>query len=148
MALPPPEYAVFIFQTLGYVETQDGKIRAIVADGPRVYLVERGELFAGQYRATSVDTTVVLAERAPAGSDAGNLVFAQAEPLSKPASNEPYRSLRFALSDLTGVQALNVLGASGSQVLMDLGVDLLNSSLTGFDALAYFRKAGNPSTVF
>ena len=56
-----PVAATFVFQTLGYVETQDGEMRAVVADGSEVYLVKQGETFADKYRATSVDPTLVLA---------------------------------------------------------------------------------------
>ena len=70
----------FIFQTLGYVEAQDGELQAIVADGPEVYLVKQGETFAEQYRATSVDPILVLAVKLPPGQRAGKFLSAQTNP--------------------------------------------------------------------
>jgi hypothetical protein len=140
--------ATFVFQTLGYVETQDGEMRAIVADGSEVYLVRQGETFAEQYRATSVDSTVVLAERVSPGHVVENLIFAQTESGGKPASKEMYAALHFPLSELANVQALHPMGASGSPVLMDLGVNLLNSPLPGFDLQSHFLTADNPSGGF
>ena len=46
------------------------------------------------------------------------------------------------------MQALHEVGASGSPVLTDLGVNLLNSSLTGFDLQSHFFMADNPNVGF
>src|SRR5208337_183636 len=71
------EQATFIFQTLGYVETQDGELRAVVADGSEVYLVKQGETFAGRYLATSVDPILVLAVKVLPEQQAGSILSAQ-----------------------------------------------------------------------
>ena len=78
--------ATFVFQTLGYVETQDGEFQAIVADGADVYLVKQGETFADQYRATSVDPVLVLAVKVLPGQHAGNFLSAQTDSGSTAAS--------------------------------------------------------------
>ena len=66
-AKAPKEQSAFIFQTLGTVETQDGQVQAIVADGSQLYLVKQGETFADQYQATSVDPLLVLAVKLSPG---------------------------------------------------------------------------------
>jgi hypothetical protein len=139
-----PEPATFVFQTLGYAETQAGEMQAIVADGSQVYLVKQGETFAGQYRATSVDPLLVLAVRVRPGQDVGNFLSAQAESDCKPASKGLYGYPHFSMSGLASAQALHKVGASGSPVLTGLGVNLLGSSLTEFGLPAYFFTAGNP----
>jgi hypothetical protein len=143
-----PGPATFVFQTLGYVETQNGEMQAIVADGSQVYLVKQGETFADQYRATSVDPILVLAVRVSPGQDVGNFLSAQTESGGKPASKRLYGYLHFPLSGLENAQALHEMGASGSPALTDLGVNLLGSSLTGFDLQANFFTAGNPNGGF
>jgi len=137
-AATSPDTATFVFQTLGYVQTQDGEMQAIVEDGSQVYLVKQGETFADQYRATSVDPVLVLAVRVSPGEDAGNLFSAQTESGGKSASKRLYGYLHFPFSGLANAQALHQMGASGSPVLTDLGMNLLNSSLTGFDLPAHF----------
>lgn len=143
-----PDPGTFVFQTLGYLETQDGEMRAIVADGSQVYLVKQGETFADQYWATSVDPTLVLAVRVSPGQGVGNFLSAQAESGGKPASKRLYGDLHFPLSGLANVQALREMGASGSPSSTDLGVDLLNSSLTGFDLQSHFFMADNLNIGF
>jgi hypothetical protein len=143
-----PDSATFVFQTLGYVETQDGEIQAIVADGPEVYLVKQGETFADQYRATSVDPILVLAVKVPPGHDVRNFLSAQTESSGKPASKRLYGYLHFPSSGVANIQALHEVGASGSPVLTDLGVNLLGSSLTGLDPQAHFFTADNPNGGF
>ena len=137
-----PEPGPYVFQTLGYVETQDEEMRAIVADGSQVYLVKQGETFADQYRATSVDSTLVLAVRVSPGQDVGN---AQAEYGGRPASKRMYGNLHFPLSGLANVQALHEMIASGSPGSTDLGVNLLNSLQTGFELQSHFFMADSPS---
>jgi Tfp pilus assembly protein PilP len=143
-----PDPVTFVFQTLGYVETQDGEMRAIVADGSQVYLVKEGEIFADQYRATSVDPALVLAVRATPGQEVENFLSAQTESGGEPASNRLYGYLHFPLSGLANVQALDEMGASGSPGSTGLGVSLLNSSLTGFDLQSHFFMADDPSLGF
>jgi len=140
-----PDPSPYVFQTLGYVETQDGEMRAIVADGSQVYLVKQGETFADQYRATSVDSTLVLAVRVSPGQDVGN---AQAEYGDSPASKRLHGSLHFPLSGLANVQPLHEMVASGSPGSTDLGVNLLNSSLTGFELQSHFFMADSPNIRF
>ncbi|MGD0220920.1 MAG: hypothetical protein ABSF71_01175 [Terriglobia bacterium] len=124
-------HATFIFQSLGYVETQDGDFQAVVADGSEVYLVRQGETFAGQYRATSVDPVLVLAVKAPAEQKTGNFLSAETESSDKLASKN--LSLHFPLFAWASMQTSHEVGASDSLFGTDLGVNLLNSSLNGFD---------------
>jgi hypothetical protein len=161
------DHATFIFQTLGYVETQDGELQAIVADGPQVYLVKQGEMFADHYRATSVDPLLVLAVKVPPGQDAGDFLTARTESGDKSASKNLYRYLQFPHSDGTGIlpggrhgqgshatsgiasgQTSHQVDASGSPVFADLGVDLFNSASTGFVLQSHFFMADNPKVGF
>jgi Tfp pilus assembly protein PilP len=121
--------ATLIFQTLGCVETQDGAIQAVVADGSAVYLVEQGEIFADQYLATSVDPGLVLAVRVSPGQEAGNSLSAQTESGGKPASKGLYGYLHYSLAGLANAQSFYEVDASGGPVLLDLGVNLLKSPL-------------------
>ena len=148
MTATSPDTATFVFQTLGYVETQDGQMQAIVADGSQVFLVKQGETFADQYRATSVDPILVLAVRVSPGQDVGNFLSAQTESGGKSASKRLYGYLHYPLFGWANGQAPHEAGASGSPVLTDLGVNLLNSSLTGFDLQSYFFMADNPKVGF
>ncbi len=148
MTATSPDTATFVFQTLGYVETQDGEMQAIVADGSQVYLVKQGETFADQYRATSVDPILVLAVRVSPGQDVGNFLSAQTESGGKSASKRLYGYLHYPLFGWANGQAPHEVGASGSPVLTDLGVNLLNSSLTGFDLQSHFFMADNPKVGF
>ncbi len=142
-----PQPAVFIFQTLGYVETHSGGMRAVVAEGAEVYLVRRGEVFAQRYLATSVDPAVVLAVKASRAWDAENRSYAQAERISNPASNQADKYLQFPLPGLPSLQAANQLG-SGNQFLTALGLNLLRSSLTGLGVRTHFGTAENPSVLY
>jgi hypothetical protein len=143
-----PDPGTFVFQTLGYVETQEGEMRAIVAEGSQVYLVKQGDTFADQYRVTRVDPTLVLAVRVSPGQDVGNSLSAQAESGGKPASKRLSGYLHFPLSGLADVQAFHEMGASGSPSSAYLGVNLLNSSLTGFELQSDFFMADNPNVGF
>jgi hypothetical protein len=142
-----PQPAVFIFQTLGFVETHSGGMRAVVAEGAEVYLVRRGEVFAQRYLATSVDPAVVLAVKASRAWDAENRSYAQAERISNPASNQSDKYLQFPLPGLASVRAPNQLG-SGNQFLTALGLNLLRSSLTGLGVRTHFGTAENPSVLY
>ena len=122
-------HATLIFQTLGYVETQDGAIQAVVADGSSLYLVKQGETFADQYLATSVDPGLVLAERVSPGQEAGNSLSAQTESGGKPASKRLYGYLHYSLAGLANAEAFYEVDPSGGPVLLDLGVNLLKSPL-------------------
>jgi hypothetical protein len=140
--------ATFVFQTLGYVETQDGEKRAIVADGSQLYLVKQGEMFADQYRATSVDPTMVLAARVPRRQEVGNSRSAQTESGGELASNKLYGYLHYPVSGWTNARALHQVDASGSPVLTNLGMNLLNSSLSGLDLQSHFFKADSPNVAY
>jgi hypothetical protein len=151
-----PDPATFIFQTLGYAQTQDGDIQAIVAEGSDVYLVKQGETFADQYRATSVDPILVLAVKVLPGQDveaspssrtesAGLAASGiRAESGGKLASKKLYGYLPFPPLGLASGQAFHELGASGSYESSGLAVNLLNSSLTGLDFQAHSFQASNP----
>jgi hypothetical protein len=122
-------HGTLVFQTLGYVETQDGAIQAVVADGSSLYLVKQGEVFADQYQATSVDPGLVLAVRVSPGQDARNSLSAQTESGGKPASKRLDGYLHYSLGGLASAQSFYEVDASGGPVLLDLGVNLLKSPL-------------------
>ncbi|MDR3675429.1 MAG: hypothetical protein P4N24_08060 [Acidobacteriota bacterium] len=144
----PPEANTLIFQTLGYVEMQDGTQQAVVADGSSLYLVKQGEIFADQYRATSVDPGIVLAVRVSPRDLLGNSLTARAKPSGRIASKNLYGYLHSSLSGLASPQFSFEVDASGSPDLVDLGAGLLNSSLTGFDLQAHFLSADNSNFKF
>ena len=83
----------FIFQTLGYVESPSGEVQAIVADGPDTYFVKQGEVFADEYRATSVDPYFVLAVKVPEARPLPDFLSAHTDFQAKLASNR-LQSLR------------------------------------------------------
>jgi hypothetical protein len=120
--------SAFIFQTLGTVETQDGEVQAIVADGSQLYLVKQGETFADQYRATSVDPLLVLAVKVSPGEQANNSLSAGTESGGGIASNYTYGYLH---SSPAGGANFRGMDASGSRILADLGVNLFNPLSTG-----------------
>lgn len=125
-------HAAVVFQTLGYVQTGNGDWQAIVADGADVYLVRQGQLFGDRYRATSADSALVVAERVPPGKDAGESP-AQAESSSDHASKGLYGYLHYPLQEWMNAQASRKADSSAGSALTDLGLSLLNSSLTGMD---------------
>lgn len=166
------DHGTFIFQTLGDVQTQDGEIQAIVADGAQTYLVKQGETFANHYQATSVDPILVLAVKLPYGQDTADLLYSRAESADKSA--HLYRDLQLQRSDGTeslpkggqrqapdgsgqinpvtsGIadgQTLHQVGASGSPSFADLGVDLFSPASTGFALQSHFFMADNPKVGF
>jgi hypothetical protein len=144
----PPEANTLIFQTLGYVEMQDGTQLAVVADGSSLYLVKQGEIFADQYRATSVDPGIVLAVKVSPRDLVGNSLTARAKPSGRIASKNLYGYLHSSLSGLASPQFSFEVDASGSPDLVDLGAGLLNSSLTGFNLQAHFLSADNSNFKF
>jgi Tfp pilus assembly protein PilP len=147
-SITSPASPTFVFQTLGYVETQGGGTQAIVAEGSQLYLVKQGETFADQYRATSVDRTLVLATRVPPGQEVGNPLSARTESGGQPASKKSYGGWHNSLSGWANAQALHEVDASGGPGLTNLGVNLLNSSLTGFDLQLQLHTADNPNVAF
>lgn len=137
-----------IFQTLGYVETQDRGFQAVVANGTDVYLVKKGDTFAGQYEATSVDPSIVLAVRVPPGQEAGNSLAAQTDSGGKFASKQLYGLLHFSLSGLVSGPSAYEVDALAGPVLIDPGVNLLNSTLAGFKLQAHSFSADHPDISF
>jgi len=159
--------ATFIFQTLGYVQTQSGELRAIVSDGPETYLVKQGDTFADQYRATSVDPILVLAVKVSPGRDPGDFLFTRTESGDESASKNLRRYLRFPHSDGPGVRAggshsekslaaleianghtFHSVDISASPAFADLGADLFSSASAGFDLKSLFFMADNPKVGF
>ena len=122
-----PSPNTYVFQTLGYVETGAGAVRAVVADGSEVYLVREGETFAGQYLATSVDPFLVLAVNAPQAQR--NSFAAQTDSHDQLASN--LLGWHFPLAAWTEMQATSEAGPMGSFSSMNLGLNLLDSTVTG-----------------
>ncbi len=142
---PPPETGTYVFQTLGYVKTQDGDTRAIVADESDLYLVKQGETFAGRYLAVSIDSALVLARRiSPIGCE-GNTLSAQAESASKDGSKNIDGNWHFPLSELTSLQSLQSASALGNTSPAGPGHDALNFSLAGSGLESPFFMAGNLS---
>jgi Tfp pilus assembly protein PilP len=127
------DQATFIFQTLGYVQTQDGETQAVVADGSQVFLVKQGDIFADQYRATSVDPILVLAVRVSPGTPAGDSLFADTDSGGKPASKNLSGYLHLPLSGMADTQIFYEVDASGNPVLASLGLNLFHPPLTGLD---------------
>lgn len=117
------EPSTFIFQALGYVETEGGDLQAVVADGSEIYLVRQGNTFGGQYLATSVDPVLVLAVKAP--QSAATTLTAQTESGSKFASNK--LGAQFPLFAWAGAQGSDDVGVSSTAFLTDLGMSLLSS---------------------
>lgn len=124
---PPADRGSFVFQTLGYVQTQEGDTRAIVADGSQTYLVRQGEVFAGQYRATSVDPVLVLAVRLPPGQRQQISRTTEAELGSQSASN---RYLDFPSLGVEISPDFHHFDAWGGPVLTNLGRSLLTEPFT------------------
>ncbi len=143
-----PDVPTFVFETLGYVQTQDGEMRAIVADESELYLVKQGETFAGQYRAISVDPTLVLAARDPTGKSAGTLLTFQAESQAAAASKGIGGLSQFPFYELANLQALHANRALGNPSITDLGPGFLHYSLTGVGFDSQFLMAGNPHAGF
>lgn len=144
----PPESPTLVFQTLGYVESQDGEVQAVVADGSQVYLVKQGETFAGQYLATSVDPVLVLAVRVSPRQNPGRSPSGQTESGAEVASNGTYGYWRTRLPGRVNAQALHQVGASGNPLLTDLGVSLLRLPLAGFDFPGHIFTADHDNGGF
>jgi hypothetical protein len=146
----PHDPPTFVFQALGYIETADGERRAIVADGPQTYLVKEGETFANQYRATSVDATVVIAIRTPVGQDVGKAadletevcatvsLCGQTEPSARAASNPPDGYIHIPSLGVIDAQFLGAAGTPGGQGLAALGLNLFDSLWRGFSVQSQF----------
>ncbi len=128
----PEEAGTFIFQVLGYVETVNDGCRAIVADGSEVYLVKPGDTFAGQYRATSVESSVVLAVQVPPVPRSTNVLSAQTEPSGNSASNNLYGYLHYSLAGLASAQVPHAVDATSSPLRAGFGANLLNSLTSQF----------------
>ena len=141
-AAPP---ATFIFQTLGYVEFQDGDVRAIVADGSETYLVKQGEVFANQYQATSVDPILVLAVKVLPVKPLPDFLSMETDFGGQPASKRLYGSLKEARS--SGSIDLLFMASLGQDVhasSTDLGVNLFTTLSTGLDMHSHLYTTDNP----
>jgi hypothetical protein len=137
--------ATFIFQSLGYVESQDGEVQAIVADGSQTYLVKRGEVFADQYQATSVDPVLVLAVRVTPAKPAPDFLSPQTDPGDKLASNELHGFLNMPLWSDVGVLPFGGLGQDGRAALSTVpDINLFNTLATGLDMQSHFHTTDNP----
>jgi Tfp pilus assembly protein PilP len=143
-----PEPATFVFQALGYVETAQGEVQAIVVDGGHVYLVKEGETFADQYRAVSVDPAMVLAVRAPP-EDGGKNSLSSRTRLGTLASNKVFGVLRLPPSGVADLGPIQDKGALGGSGLTDVGVNPSGSSgFAGFDLQSHPMMADNPNVSF
>jgi Tfp pilus assembly protein PilP len=142
------DHSTFIFQTLGYVQSHDGALQAVVADGPQVYLVKPGETFADRYLATSVDRLLVLAVRIPPKHRRQNNFSAQTDSHGKPASNQLDGRLDYLSSRWVTAQAFHEFDASGAPRLTGLDPNLIKLSQTGFDLQPHLFLADEPQTGF
>jgi hypothetical protein len=137
-----------VFQALGYVETAQGEVQAIVVDGAQVYLVRQGDTFADQYRAVSVDPAMVLAVRVPLGEGEGNSLSSRTGPVTL-ASNKVFGGLRLPPSGVADLGLLQDKGTLGGSGLTDVGVNLFGSSgFAGFDLQSHRMMADNPNVSF
>jgi hypothetical protein len=136
--------ATLIFQTLGYVESQDGEVQAIVADGAETYLVKQGEIFADQYEATSVDPLLVLAVRVSPVKHVPDFLSAQTDFGGKPASKRLDGSMHETLSGGTDLLSAASLRQGGHATGTDLGVNLFNTLSTGLDMHSHLYTTDNP----
>jgi Tfp pilus assembly protein PilP len=143
------EAATLVFQTLGSVETSNGEIEAVVADGSEVYLVKQGECFADQYLAVSVDPSLVLAVRATPENDMENLLSRRADSGKKPASKKLNGVRSFQRASVANLLVPQNMGAPAGPDLTDLGVNLFHSSgFTGYDLQSHLVIADNPNGSF
>jgi hypothetical protein len=148
LAESPAETGIYVFQRLGSVETANGETRAIVAYESDLYLVKPGEIFAGRYRAISVDSAFVLARRETPGRRDGMILSAQAVSPARDASKIMNGNLHFPLSELENLQAFHPAPALASSNSGELGPTPLNFSLTGSGLEPQFFAAGNPEFQF
>ena len=149
LATPTSSPATFIFQTLGYIETQDGGVQAIVADGSETYLVKQGEVFAGQYQATSVDPLLVLAVKVLPAKPVPDFLSAETDFGGQPASKTLYGSLQQALSSGgMGLLFTASLQQDGHAAGTNLGVNLFTTLSTGLDMHSHSYTTDNPKVGY
>ncbi len=130
--------ATYIFQTLGFVQSQSGEVKAIVAEGSDTYLVKRGQVFADQYRATSVDPFIVLAVKVSPPKQLPGFVLPETDFALKVASNHLQKQLHSGTFSL----GLMTIGGSGQEFRSALsptpGISLFNMLPTRSDDELYF----------
>lgn len=131
--------ATYIFQTLGFVQSQNGEVKAIVADGAETYLVKKGEVFAGQYRATSVDPFLVLAVKARAFNPMPDFLAPRTDFGAQLASNHTHEQ-QFGNPDSHGVLT------SGSQ--KNSSFPLFNTIPAGLGVQSYFFATDKGKTGY
>jgi hypothetical protein len=142
---PGPSPATFIFQTLGYVESQDGGVQAIVADGSETYLVRQGEVFADQHQATSVEPLLVLAVKVLPAEPLPDFLSVETDFGVQPASKRLYGSLKEALSSGgMGSFFTASLGQDGHAPGTDLSVNFFTTLSTGLDMHSHSYTTDNP----
>ena len=142
---PATSPATFIFQTLGYVESQDGGVQAIVADGSETYLVKQGEVFADQYQATSVDPLLVLAVKVLPAQPVPDFLSVETDFGGQPASKRLHGSLQQALSSgCMGLLFTASLRQDGHAPDTDLRVNLFTTLSTGLDMHSHLYTTDNP----
>ena len=125
--------ATYIFQTLGFVESKNGEVQAIVADGADTYLVKAGQVFAKQYQAVSVDSLLVVAVRKPVARPLPDFLSARTDFSGKAASNKMVESSSARALSGKGILPLGGLvqaGSAGSNSV--LGINLFNHLTTEF----------------
>lgn len=144
-AKPASSSATFIFQTLGYVQFQDGGMQAIVADGSETYLVRQGEVFAGQYQVTSVDPLLVLAVKVLPARPVPDFLSAETDFGGEPASKTLDGSLQQALSSGgMGLLLTASMQQDGHAAGTNLGVNLFTTLSTGLDMHSHSYTTDNP----
>ncbi len=140
-----PAAATFIFQTLGYVELQDGEVQAIVADGNGTYVVKPGEVFAGQYQATSIDSTLVVAVRVPPSKPVPDFLAPQTDSRDKAASNILSGLLQSPFGSGTGILPWSGSSQDGlARMGRALGTSPFRALSSGLRARSNFHTTDNP----
>jgi hypothetical protein len=122
LTAPPP--AIREFETLGYVEKQDGTRQAVISKGDQVFVVHDGEVFDGHYRVLSISGSKV---------EAADLTVPQIAPGNAPDSTLAENRTSSPIS-VTKEEASRVAGAATSQPV----------TLASAKTLGYVDRPGRP----
>jgi hypothetical protein len=136
--------STFVFQTLGYVQSQNGELRAVVADESDIYLVKQGEVFADKYLATSVDPVLVLAVKAMPQMFAATRLSAHPSGGSKPTADANAGNLHYPWFQWTYSQSRHQVDASCCPDLIDWGANPQDPSLARIAFQPGFSSTDNP----
>ena len=137
--------STFVFQTLGYVESQNGELRAVVADESDIYLVKQGQVFADKYLATSVDPVLVLAVKAMPQEFAAARLSAHVPAAGRSPADAIDGSLRYPWFRWTSSQSRHQVDASCCPELIDWGANPQGPSLARIALQPGFPQQENPT---